>query len=460
MNRDARQPASFRDPSGFLFTRGGTLYRQVNQSYREEYRRLMSSGLYDELTEARLMLTHKEAEVEPAEPATAGCVIEPERVQFISYPYEWCFSQLKDAALTTLEIQRRALNRGLSLKDCSAYNIQFHRGHALLIDTLSFEAYREGEPWFAYRQFCQHFLAPLALMAWRDVRLGQFLRVFVDGVPLGLASRLLQARTRLNPGLLIHIHIHAGAQRRFADARVSEARVGRRMGRSAFLGLVDSLEAAVRSLKWRPTGTEWADYYSVSGYDANSLDHKRSIVSGLLARVRPRDVWDLGANTGLFSRLASAQGIPTLAFDSDAAAVERNYLAWLREEDAHLLPLVLDLTNPSPALGWAHRERASLIERGPSDLVMALALLHHLAISNNVPLGSVASFFAAIARALIIEFVPKSDPQVQRLLANRADIFAGYTPEGFEKAFSDYFRLSDHVQVSGTQRSIYLMERL
>jgi hypothetical protein len=460
MSDDRRQPASFRDPSGFLFAREGKLYRQVNQAYREDYRLLMASGLYDELCSAGLLIPHKEVDVEPAEPETAFRVIEPEPLQFVSYPYEWCFSQLKRAAVTTLEIQRRALARGLSLKDCSAYNVQFHCGGALLIDTLSFETYREGEPWFAYRQFCQHFLAPLALMAWCDARLSQLWRVFVDGVPLDLASRLLPARTRLSPGLLMHVHVHASAQRRFSGARVSEARGSRRMGRIAFLGLLDSLTSAIQGLTWRPAGTEWADYYSESGYTAESLGGKGELVRGFLARLRPRQVWDLGANTGVFSRLASRERIPTVAFDSDAAAVERNYLACVQERDAYLLPLVLDLTNPSPAIGWANEERASLIDRGPADTVMALALLHHLAISNNVPLDRVASFLSTIGRSLIIEFVPKSDPQVQRLLANRADIFSEYSQEGFIQAFATNFRLLEQARVPGTERSVYLMERL
>ena len=192
-NSDNRVAASFRDPSGFLFTRAGTLYRQVNQYYQADYDLLMKSGLYAALVKAGLLVRHSEATVEPREPALAYKVIQPERVQFISYPYEWSFSQYKDAALATLAIQKRALESGMSLKDSSAYNIQFHRGKPVLIDTLSFEIFREGEPWVAYRQFCQHFLAPLALMALKDIRLSQLMRIYIDGVPLDLASQLCLA---------------------------------------------------------------------------------------------------------------------------------------------------------------------------------------------------------------------------------------------------------------------------
>jgi hypothetical protein len=216
--------ASFRDPSGFLFSRGGALYRQVNRKYQQEYARLMESGLYEKLVKAGLLIPHTEVNQAPAEAENAYKVIQPERVAFISYPYEWSFGQLKDAALATLSVQKRALKRGMSLKDASAYNIQFVHGKATLIDTLSFETYKEGQPWVAYRQFCQHFLAPLALMALRDVRLSQLLRVYIDGVPLDLASELLPWNTRLNFGLLTHIHLHAGAQKKYAGEEIHSRR--------------------------------------------------------------------------------------------------------------------------------------------------------------------------------------------------------------------------------------------
>jgi hypothetical protein len=221
MSKVEKLSASFRDPSGFLFTDNGILYRQINRAYSKDYARLMDSGLYDRLIKASLLIPHVEADHAPVESEAAFKVIQPERVPFISYPYEWSFSQLKDAALATLSIQKRAMKLDMSLKDASAYNIQFVRGKATLIDTLSFEIYKEGEPWVAYKQFCQHFLAPLALMAYRDVRLSQLLRVYIDGMPLDLASELLPAKTKFNFGLLTHIHIHAGAQKRYSDKVVA-----------------------------------------------------------------------------------------------------------------------------------------------------------------------------------------------------------------------------------------------
>ncbi|MGD0006632.1 MAG: class I SAM-dependent methyltransferase [Anaerolineaceae bacterium] len=452
-------PASFRDPSGFLFTRAGTLYRQVNKYYQADYDLLMKSGLYASLVKAGLLVRHTEAEVEPRQPALAYKIIQPELVQFISYPYEWCFSQFKDAALATLAIQKRALESGMSLKDSSAYNIQFQHGRPVLIDTLSFEIFREGEPWVAYRQFCQHFLAPLALMALKDIRLSQLMRIFIDGVPLDLASQLLPGRTRLNFGLAMHIHQHAAAQKRYAGKEVKFETSNARFSKMALLGLVDSLEGAVKGLSWKPAGTEWAEYYDATNYSDAAFEYKRELVGRFVERVQPKNVWDMGANNGVFSRVAGDKGIFTLSCDIDPAAVEQNYRIVKEKKEENLLPLVLDLTNPSPALGWSNEERQSLEQRGPADMVLALAVIHHLAISNNVPLPQLADYFARLGTWLVIEFVPKSDSQVQRLLASRKDIFTDYNQETFEAVFSETYAIHESVAIHGSERSLYLMEK-
>lgn len=451
-------PASFRDPSGFLFQQDGVIYRQVNLVYKDDYDHLMDSGLYRALVDDNLLIPHVEVDVEPPVSELAYKVIKPEPISFIAYPYEWCFSQLRDAALTTLKVQRKALDFGMSLRDSSAYNIQFKNGRLVFIDTLSFGKYREGEPWVAYRQFCQHFLAPLALMSYKDIRLSQLLGIYIDGLPLDLTGCLLPWHTRLKFSLLSHIHLHARSQKHFADKQVDIKQ--RRMNRYAFLGILNSLESTVKKLKWQPRGTEWAEYYQDTNYSHEAFEHKKTIVAGFLDRVKPATVWDLGANVGIFSRLASDRGIPTVSFDVDPAAVEKHYLDCVARGDTSILPLVIDLTNPSPGIGWENKERMTLKERGPSDAVLALALVHHLAISNNVPLSKIAGFLSDICRWLIIEFIPKTDSQVQRLLATREDIFPDYTRQAFEQEFSRYFTIDDSADIRESQRTLYLMRRV
>ena len=262
---------------------------------------------------------------------------------------------------------------------------------------------------------------------------------------------------------MIHIHAHARSQQKHAGEGVQaqqEVKARGQMNKTAFLGLIDSLESAVRGLSWTPAGTEWGDYYEATNYSSAAQAHKAGLVAEYLQQANPQSVWDLGANTGMFSRIASRQGIPTVAFDIDPAAVEKNYREMVEKSEQNLLPLVQDLTNPSPAIGWANQERSSLLERGPAGMVLALALIHHLAISNNVPLERLADFFAQAGRWLVIEFVPKGDSQVQRLLATREDIFPDYEVEGFEKAFSRRFKIHRCEAVRDSQRRLYLMERL
>lgn len=452
------EKSSFRDPSGFIFHRDGVLYRQINLSYKENYDLLISSGLYRKLTDGNLLIPHEEVDSKVAQEDGAYKVIRPREVPFISYPYEWCFSETKDAALATLNVQKTALEFGMSLKDASAYNIQFVDGKPLSIDTLSFEKYEEGKPWVAYRQFCQHFLAPLALMSFVDARLGQLLRIYIDGVPLDLASRLLPSKTRLNFSLLAHIHLHAVSQKHFADKKAAVSRdVG--VSKKALLGLIDNLEGAVSSLKWKQGESEWGSYYSSTNYSSEAFSHKKKIVEEFLKEAYPKTVWDLGANTGEFSRIASDLGAMTVSWDLDPLAVEKNYLQVKGDRGGNLLPLFLDLTNPSPSLGWANEERKSLIERGPADLAMALALIHHLAIGNNLPFSKIAEFFGRICYFLIIEFVPKEDSNVQKMLLTREDIFKNYDGKSFEEAFSESFSIVEKQKVRDSGRILYLMKK-
>ena len=392
------------------------------------------------------------------DPAGAHAVIRPEAVRFISYAYEWSFGQLRDAALLTLEAQDAALAAGFTLRDASAYNVQFHGGRPILIDSLSFERATPGAPWIGYRQFCEHFLAPLALMAHRDVRCGLLLRDFLDGIPLDLAARLLPRRTLLDVGLASHIHAHARAQRRHAGSAASAAR-GPTMSPLRHAALIDSLRRTVGKLRWEPAGTEWADYADHTSYDDAATRSKDELVRRYLDAAGGEIVWDLGANTGRHSAVAGRLGREVVAWDVDPAATERHYRAVRRDGLTNVLPLLVDLGNPSPGLGWAHEERRSFLDRANADTVIALALVHHLAISRNVTLPMLADLFARLAPNLIVEFVPKADPMVQRLLATRQDVFPDYTLDGFRTALGERFDLLEAAGIEASERTILRLRR-
>lgn len=446
---------SFRDPAGFVFIRDGEIHRQVNQVYAPHLAMLQSSGLYRELTEADLLVRHQEVSVPPLERETAACVIRPEPIPFISYPYEWCFSQLKDAALATLDIQLRALRYGMLLKDASAFNIQFLAGRPILIDSLSFRRYEPGEPWVAYRQFCEHFLAPLLLIRHIDPRLARLSALNVDGVPLELASRLLPVRTCLRPSTLLHIHLHAHSIKRYGRRDLPKRVETRRLSTSDLVNLTESLRRAVDNVCWDPGRSEWSHYEEEHGYSRDAMEEKRRVIARMLGEVSPSIVWDLGANTGEFSDLAREAGSSVVAIDFDPCVVERMYRRVRKTGDEGLHPLWIDLRNPSPSQGWAGRERDSLAARSRADAVLALALVHHLAIGANVPLRRIARWFAKLAPVLILEFVPKGDPRVQRLLVARRDVFKGYHREGFEAAFRRWYDEIEAVEISDSGRTLY-----
>lgn len=448
--------SSFRDPSGFVYKQDGLVYRTIKNVYKEHYDYLNDSGLFKALTNQDLLIPHKEVEIGHSHQEDIYKTIEPELIPFISYPYEWSFSQLKHAALLTLKIQKIALECNMSLKDSSAYNIQFQNTKPIFIDTLSFEKYVEGIPWIGYKQFCEHFLAPLVLMSKKDIRLSQLLKTYIDGIPLDLASSLLPLNSYINPSLLIHIHLHSKTQKHFESNHKIKTKNG--FSKYNFLALIDNLESTINKLQWRPICSVWSNYYENTNYTIGSLNHKIQLVSNFLQKNRSNVVIDLGANDGLFSRIASQIATSVISFDVDPSCVEKNYLLCLKKKTLNILPLILDLINPSPAIGWANEERLSLRERFNADTLLALALIHHLVISNNLSFYKIADYFSRLTKSLIIEFIPKTDIHLQKLIINRKDIFEDYSQITFEKEFNKYFIIRDSVQIADSERVLYNME--
>jgi 23S rRNA U2552 (ribose-2'-O)-methylase RlmE/FtsJ len=453
-----RIDSSFRDPCGFMFEWENEFYRQVNQIYADDYNRLMSSGLYEKLTQKGWLIPHEAVEnIAMPNPEIGYKVLKPQQLSFISYPASWSFSMLKDAALLTLSIQKKALGHGMTLKDASAYNIQFEGCKPIFIDTLSFEKHKEGQAWQAYGQFCRHFLAPLALMSKTDISLSKLLTLHIDGIPLNIASKLLPLKSHFNLGLNLHIHTHARLLTRYQNPK-KEATAAK-FSLKSFQQLVDNLVSTVDNLTWKPVDTEWFDYYDKSTGDTYLKD-KIDSVTAFLTTIGSRDcIVDLGANDGTFSKIASSYAQKVLSFDIDPACVELNYLQLKKEKHPSITPLVVDLVNPEPGIGWQNKERKPLFERIKADTIMALALIHHLCISNNIPLSMVADFLSKKCTFLIIEFVPKSDEKVQLLLKHRVDIFTDYTLENFENTFAHSFDILQKRKIDTTDRVLFLMKK-
>ncbi len=447
---------SYKDSSGHVFFHDGIYYRQINKAYQSHYDRLINSGLYEKLTSLSLLIPHHEVNFVTND-LLAYKFIKPQQMPFISYPYEWSFSQLKDAALLTLEIQKIALTYKMILKDASAFNIQFLQGKPVLIDTLSFEIYKPGQAWTAYKQFCEHFLVPLTLAVYKNSQLLKLLSVFIDGIPLVLATKIIPFHAYLKVPLFFHIFMHSLSQKQFKGEvnKATKANVSQ-MG---LLGIIDNLHYAVQSLRNKQIKTTWSDYYDTSNYTKSSFNDKKRLLTAFLNICKPNKILDIGANTGEFSLLAAKKDIDVIAVDSDSQVINQLYNHCKKNNITNVLPLCIDITNPTPGIGWQNTERLSFLNRVPKHTVFALALIHHLFVTYNLPFDYLCDFFQQISKWLIIEFVPKTDPQFQKLIGLRTDDFSNYSQENFEKSFKKYFTIEKIKPIRDTKRLLYLMKK-
>ncbi len=446
------EPSSYKDRAARVIKYNGDIYRLIYDNGKNDYDALINSGLYESLVSKGMLIKHRECE----KFVPVYKVIRPQKV-FISYPYEWSFSQLKDAAILTLDIQKAALKNGMSLKDANAYNVQFYEGRPVFIDTTSFEIYKENTPWCAYNQFCRQFLAPLVLMSKKDIALSCLLSKNLEGIDLSLCSKLLPLNTFIDSGLCRHIHLHAKVQNTYAD---TNKKINVKFSKFQMESLIYDLKSCIEKLEIKKLKTEWGNYYSNTNYSEKNFKQKQEILEYFKNKINTDFVLDIGANTGFFSRVFKDRAKLILSCDIDAQAVEDNYLKVKQNAEKNILPLLIDICNPTPSCGWNLEERVSFFERiNNADAVLALALIHHLAIGKNVPFEKIAQTFAKLGDYLIIEFVDKDDSQVQKLLLNRQDIFEDYTVENFENTFSKFYFIEDRIVLSDSCRSLYLMRK-
>jgi hypothetical protein len=448
-----RHPASFKDPSGFVFEARGKIHRQVNQVYSGEYDLLMSSGLYKHLVEQALLIPHIEIEENLTQTDYWYKTILPEQIDFITYPYEWCFEELKDAALLTLQTLRISLDHGMIIKDATPYNIQLHKGKPVFIDTLSFEKYDPLQPWVAYRQFCQHFLFPLYLEYYLKADLQKIMTTFMDGIPVEIISKMLPLKSNLSLGVWLHVY----TQNTFRHSTKTKAQQIK-FNKKKLLNLISHLESIINKFIVKKS-TTWSNYYEETILGKDYLANKETLVLDFCKDLPVRSALDLGANEGYFSKALAARNIKVIATDTDSRTIGNLYQFIKENGVLNVLPLILDVTNPSPALGFNNKERAAFHDRIKVELVIALALIHHLVIGKNISLEMIAEYLSGVAPQLLIEFVPREDPKVQQMLASRHDVFESYTMDNFEFYFGNYFDIKKKEKIAGTSRSLYLMQR-
>ena len=381
--------------------------------------------------------------------------LQPQQLPFVTYAWEWSFEQLKNAALTTLNICRLALQKGMILKDATPTNIQLIDGRYKLIDTLSFETYKDGEAWVAYRQFCECFLNPLLIAAYTGMEVHKLMLGYPDGVPAAVTSSLLPLKTKFKASIYLHVHLQA----KIAEKKSTELRQTKRtITKKNVDQIAQNLHTCISNLSLPSKTTTWNNYYSETILSEEYFSEKKKLVSSILEGIEYNSVFDLGANEGEFSLLCRKEAM-VIATDFDSDCINRLYKRIKQEKITNVYPAVLDLTYPSPSMGWMNDERPAFFNRTKVDVCMALALIHHLAIAKNITFEQLATFFASVCNTLIIEFVPKSDPKVNELLTWREDIFEEYNQEAFEFAFADQFELETKLNVGGSGRVIYVYRK-
>lgn len=447
--------ASYRDPSGFIFTYKGEVYRQVNQIFKKDFEQFIGSGLYEELVREGLLIPHQQIDENLTGSKNWYTTLRPEQLDFISYPYEWCFDQLKDAALLTLRLVQHGIRQNMILKDATPFNIQLHKGRLVLIDTLSFEHYDETQPWIAYRQFCETFLAPLVLMHYHQQPLQPLLSSYPNGIPLDLVSGLLPWKSWLNLHVYLHIHLQNKVARRKQPTVESKVT----FSRQKLENLLRSLQSLIESFRFQYKSV-WSDYYKEAEQRSGYLPDKKETITQWVKRLtQVSTAIDLGANDGTFSEILSSHNIRTISVDGDHYAISKLYQA-VKTHYSCIHPVLLDLSSPSPSIGFNNEERLSFTQRGGNDLALALAVIHHLAIEKNIPFEWIAKWCRELAPTLIIEFVPITDEKVQFMLTRKKLVYDWYTETEFITAFSKYFKILDVREIASSSRKLYLMEAL
>jgi SAM-dependent methyltransferase len=459
-------PGSFRDPRSRVFVDGEFVFRTLDAEGLADVEALEATEFYVEALAARtIVATERAADVDPADlGGDWSAVLRHERIPFVSYPYEWSFEMLRDAAKLQLDLTAAALAEDMTTKDATSYNVQFVGSRPTFIDLGSFERLRADEPWYGYRQFCQLFLFPLMIQAYKDLPFQPWLRSAIDGITPADARNAMSRWDIINPrrkGTVLHVSLHARADGKHAD---TERDVKADLKKAGFkkeitVNQVRGLRKLVDSLRWKRSESEWSGYSERSHYTDADLTAKSEFVADVTA-AQPRDlVLDLGANDGRFSRLALQAGAGyVVAVDHDPLVIDTLYRSLRDEGNTNILPLTMDLANPSPGTGWRSAERQPFLGRGRPDLVLALAVIHHLAISANVPLGEFLAMIADLCGEAVVEFPTTDDPMVKRLLRNKREgVHDDYNLESFEREVESRFEVCRRdVLPSGTRVLFHL----
>jgi hypothetical protein len=452
------EPGSFRDPESRVFYSDGEVYRALSAAGLSDFQAVVDAGLLDDERVVRTELAQDTEALRGLLVHQPAGVLRHERIPFVSYPYEWTFSMLKDAALVQLDLLLAALAHDMVLKDSTPYNVQFRGARPVFVDVGSYERRREGEPWVGYRQFCMLYLYPLLLQAVKDVPFHPWMRGSIDGIRPAEMASLLSFRDRFRRGLFTNVFLHARLEKRYADRPQEVKDEVKRVGlkKELLIANVRKMRKLVERLDWSPPEGVWTAYGERNSYTDADAARKDEFVRSV-ATARHWDlVWDIGANNGRYSRIAAEGASTVVAVDADQGPMELLYRDLRGEGDEKILTLAMNLADPSPGLGWRGLERRSMPDRGKPDLVLALALIHHVAISANVPIKEFLDWLASLGAELVIEFPTLEDPMVKKLLAPKRDgLHPDYELGFFERCLGEAFDIERSERLESGTRVLY-----
>ncbi|MDC1518963.1 hypothetical protein N8389_06900 [Flavobacteriaceae bacterium] len=452
---------SFRDPSGYIFYENNKVYRVINKSYKKHYDHLIKSGLYERLTSENLLIKHIEVEKKNNNKEYYK-TLDVVKIPYISYPYEWSFSQFKDSLLLTLKIQLICIEYNMTLKDSTPFNVQFIGNQAIFIDTLSFEIIEnKNYVWKPYKQFCEMFLGPLCLMSYVDPNLNKLLTNQINGIPLNLINKLLPLKSKFNASVFIHIVLHGLLkEKKHNKGKIKNQKA--LISKSKHLNIIRQIEGFVMDMKLPSFGSEWGGYNEETisekkGYVIDKVDTVRSF----LEEKKYSLTWDIGSNDGFFSRIISEKySDNVISFDIDWRCVDSNYSKCKSYNIKNVFPLILDLSNPTPSIGWMNKERSSVYQRfGTPDLITCFAIIHHI-INVGIPLENFIEFLEKTKKDILIEYVPISDPKCQIIFESRGEDFKYPTEKEFVKTLEKKFKILNSKTLLETKRVLFLIKKI
>jgi SAM-dependent methyltransferase len=461
---------SYKDNAARVVLENGTYYRIIFKDYQAEYDHLMQSGLYQTLTEKGLMIKHEEIQQAASSKDTLYKKLLPDQIHFQSYPFEWSYNQWRKVLYAYLQINQIALAHGMILKDAPPYNFYFKGGRAVLLDTSSFDFFKEGDAWIAYRQFCSEMLGPFALMHYNGQRWARLTQSHIKGMPINFVSKQLPCRSWLNLTSLLHIHLHgkyATTDSENSSLRNSNKKEDNHKGftKEKIQSLMKMLQSTVVNWK-KPYAFEkhWIDYYEKDIASDKYLVHKEAIIKDWLNQIANQDkinsILDLGANTGRFSLIASEYAEKVIALEYDDICVDAIDKAIVNGKKNNIYCLRMDLAETTPNMGVLEKEFSSIYTRAKSTIVMLLAIIHHLFISNDLSFYKIAKILDDFSNQnIIVEYIPFEDEKLQFLIKDKQRDYSDYTEEAFKEAIEKFFKIKERIKIDGSERILYLLEK-